>query len=407
MDRIEEALHLLHRWKPTRLEFGDGVIAKAGATVRPFGNDCLIVLGSGSIRAGGVLDRITESLAGAGVACDICEGVEANPSEATVYRIACRLLSRPFHCVLAAGGGSVMDAAKAACILASARAGELTDYYGAGRVSPRVRRIFPLVLAPTTSGSGSEVTRFAVISDTRSGLKKLIADPAIYAHAALIDPQLTATASAHVTRVAGLDAMTHLAEGYFNRIDPALDPTAEQRALLGLSLLFEALPRAIEKADDPTARRMMALASVLGGTMFLHGQAGGPHLNSFSWASVMDHGEATAVMLPYYGAYYAPVIADKIGKIAALLGVAASGSPARDFATGLFSFYRRIGFPTALREFPRFSMAEIDRAVADGCLNTMKLAAMPRPVPVEAGRHILSTIIRGAYEGRLEDILKL
>ena len=155
MDRIEEALHLLHRWKPTRLEFGDGVIAKAGATVRPFGNDCLIVLGSGSIRAGGVLDRIAESLAGAGVACDICEGVEANPSEATVYRIACRLLSRPFQCVLAVGGGSVMDAAKAACILASARAGDLTDYYGAGRVSPRLRRILPLVLAPTTSGSGS------------------------------------------------------------------------------------------------------------------------------------------------------------------------------------------------------------------------------------------------------------
>ena len=187
----------------------------------------------------------------------------------------------------------------------------------------------PLVLAPTTSGSGSEVTRFSVISDTRQGLKKLIADPAIYAHAALIDPQLTATASAHVTRVSGLDAMTHLTEGYFNRIEPATDPTAEARALLGLSLLFEALPRAIERPDDGAAGSMMALASVLGGTMFLHGQAGGPHLNSFSWASVMDHGEATAVMLPYYGAYYAPVVTEKISRIAALLGVGQLPGPRR------------------------------------------------------------------------------
>ena len=407
MRQVERAVQLLRSWKQTRLEFGDGIIAKAGETVRQFGDACLVVTGSGSINVSGVLGRITESLGAAGVKFDICAGVEANPSQETVYRIAYRLLARTFHCVLAVGGGSVMDAAKAACILASAKEGELPDYYGAGRVSARIQRIMPLVLAPTTSGSGSEVTRFSVISDTRQGLKKLIADPAIYAHAALVDPRLTATAPAHVTRVSGLDAMTHLIEGYFNRIEPATDPTAEARALLGMSLLFEALPRAIETPDDGAARGMMSLASVLGGTMFLHGQAGGPHLNSFSWSTVMDHGEATAVMLPYYGAYYAPVVAEKLRKIADLLGVRPSESPATDFAEGLFSFYRTIGFPTALREFPRFSTADIERAVEDGRNNTMKLAAMPRPVPVETSREILSTIIWGAYHGKLEDIVRI
>jgi len=121
----------------------------------------------------------------------------------------------------------------------------------------------------------------------------------------------------------------------------------------------------------------------------------------------MDHGEATAVMLPYYGAYYAPVVAEKLRKIADLLGVRPSESPAADFAEGLFSFYRTIGFPTALREFPRFSKADIDRAVEDGCNNTMKLAAMPRPVPVETSREILSTIIWGAYHGKIEDIARI
>jgi alcohol dehydrogenase class IV len=407
MRNIEMAVQLLRDWKQTRLEFGEGIIAKAGDTVRQFGDSCLIVAGVGSITATGVLDRITESLARAGVKFEICAGVEANPSQETVYRIAYRLLAKKFRCTFAVGGGSVMDAAKAACILASAREGELPDYYGAGRVSAKIQRITPLVLAPTTSGSGSEVTRFSVISDTRQGLKKLIADPAIYAHAALVDPRLTFTAPVHVTRVSGLDAMTHLIEGYFNRVEKTADPTAEQRALLGMSLLFAALPRAIETPADGEARGMMSLASVLGGTMFLHGQAGGPHLNSFSWSTVMDHGEATAVMLPYYGAYYAPAIAEKLRKVADLLGAGPSGNPADDFAEGLFSLYRKIGFPTALREFPRFSTADIDRAVEDGRNNTMKLAAMPRPVPVENSREILSTIIWGAYHGRLEDIARL
>lgn len=407
MNKIEMAIKLLRDWKQTDLKFGEGVISKAGETIKQYADSSLIVIGQGALKDSGVLGRITENLAKAGVTFEICEGVEANPSQETVYRIAYRLLAKNFHSAFAVGGGSVMDAAKAACILASVKEGELQDYYGAGRVSVKIQRIMTLVLAPTTSGSGSEVTRFSVISDTRQQLKKLIVDPAIYAHAALVDPQLTFSAPSHVTRVSGLDAMTHLIEGYFNRIEKATDPTAEQRALLGMSLLFEALPRAIEAPGDGEARGMMSLASVLGGTMFLHGQAGGPHLNSFSWSTVMDHGEATAVMLPYYGAFYAPLIAEKLRKVSDLLGISPSESPANDFVEGMFSFYRKIGFPTALREFPRFSTSHIGRAIEDGRNNTMKLAAMPRPVPVERSHEILSTIIWGAYHGRLADILRL
>ncbi len=407
MQRIDEAVRLLADWKPTLLRFGPGGVTAVGDIVRGYGSSALIVIGRESVERSGALARITAGLDRAGVRNEVCAGVEPNPSQETVYRIAYRLLAGRFDCVAAVGGGSVMDAAKAACILATAKSGELADYYGAGRVSAKITRIMPLVVVPTTSGSGSEATRFAVISDTRSDLKKLIADPAIYAHAAVVDPELTLSAPPVVTRVSGLDAMTHLIEGYFNRIDPATDPTFEARALTGMSLLFEALPRAIQAPDNRDARVMMSLASVLGGSMFLHGQAGGPHLNSFSWSSVMDHGEATAVMLPYYGAFYAPVVAEKLRQVADRLGVAPTGSPARDFGEGLFAFYRRIGFPTTLREFPRFTPALIDRAVEDGHNNPMKLSAMPRPVPVEKSRDILRTIIRGAYEGRLEDILAI
>ncbi len=207
--------------------------------------------------------------------------------------------------------------------------------------------------------------------------------------------------------VSGLDAMTHLIEGYFNTVDDGVDPTTNDRAMAGLKLLFQALPRAVDSPADREARRDMALASTLGGTVLFFKQAGGPHLNSFSWCDVMDHGEACAVMLPYYGAYYAPAVGEKLRNISRIMGVKDSGNPAKDFAEGLLGFYRRLGFPLTLKEFKNFTPGLIDKAVADASQNKMKLAAMPRPVPVEKSEKVLRTIIQGAYEGRLDEILKL
>ena len=145
----------------------------------------------------------------------------------------------------------------------------------------------------------------------------------------------------------------------------------------------------------------------MGGTVLFYKQAGGPHLNSFSWCNVMDHGEACAVMLPYYGAYYAPVVGDRMRKVADLLGVSDSGNVAEDFSRGLLDFYQKLGFPLTLREFEKFTEDLIEKAVSDAAQNKMKLEAMPRPVPIESSESVLRVIIRGAYEGNLDEILKL
>jgi len=152
---------------------------------------------------------------------------------------------------------------------------------------------------------------------------------------------------------------------------------------------------------------MMSMASVLGGTVLFYKQAGGPHLNSFSWCNVMDHGEACAIMLPYYAAYYAPVVMEKLKTVSQILGVQDSGEPARDLAEGLLNFYKALGFPSTLREVENFSKDLIDKAINDASQNKMKLEAMPRPVPVENSEKVLRTIIEGAYNGTLEEILKL
>jgi alcohol dehydrogenase class IV len=121
----------------------------------------------------------------------------------------------------------------------------------------------------------------------------------------------------------------------------------------------------------------------------------------------MDHGEAVAVMLPYYTAYYAPNISEKIKNVATLMGIPQSEDMVKGFVDGLFDFYRKINFPLTLKEFKNFSKDLIEKAVRDASQNKMKLEASPRPVPLERSEEVLRTIIEGAYQGTIEKIMHL
>jgi len=404
MGKAEE---ILKAWKPTKIHFGEGSIQQVGEVVKKYAKKTLLTIGKGSIKKSGTLDSISQALKKNSITYKIVEGVEPNPSTETVYRIVYHLLAGDFNCLLAIGGGSVIDAAKAAAILGTIKEGQIDDYFGVGMVSKKVKRIMDLIAIPTTSGTGSELTKFSVITDTWLHVKKLIFDIAIIPAEAIVDPELTYSCETHVSRVTGLDAMTHLMEGYFNNVDEAVDSEANQRALMGLKLVFEGLPRVLQNGQDREARRMMSLASTLGGSVLFYKQAGLPHLNSFSWSNVMDHGEAVAVMLPYYTAYYAPNISEKIKNVSALMGLPKSRDMTRDFVEGLFNFYKKINFPLTLREFKNFSIDLIDKAVRDASQNRMKLEASPRPVPPERSDEVLRTIIEGAYQGTIEKIVDL
>jgi alcohol dehydrogenase len=402
-----DAERILEAWEPTRIHFGEGAIQQVGEVVKKYANRTLLIIGRGSIKKWGGLESISQSLKKNSITYKIVEGVEPNPSKETVYRIVYHLLAGDFNCLLAIGGGSVIDAAKAASILGTIREGELDDYFGVGMVSKKVKKIMNLIAVPTTSGTGSELTKFSVITDIGLHVKKLIFDMAIVPTEAIVDSVLTHSCGNHVSLVVGLDTLTHLVEGYFNNVDEGVDPEANQRALIGLKLVFEGLPRVLKNGQDREARRMMSLASTLGGSVLFYKQAGLPHLNSFSWSNVMDHGEAVAVMLPYYTAYYAPHISEKIKKVATLMGIPESGDMTKDFVEGLFDFYRKMNFPLTLKEFKNFSKDLIEKAVQDASQNRMKLEASPRPVPPEKSGEVLQTIIEGAYQGSIDKIMKL
>ncbi len=188
---MREEERVLSEWKPTRIHFGEGAIEKVGEVVRKHGDNVLMVIGGGSVKNSGIYDKIVSSLDRSSIRHGVCQGVEPNPSKETVYRVAYHILAGNFRCLLAVGGGSAMDAAKAAGILATVKEGDIDDYFGVGLVSKKVGKIMSLIVAPTTSGSGSEVTKFSVITDTRLGVKKLMIDPAIVPADAIVDPVLT------------------------------------------------------------------------------------------------------------------------------------------------------------------------------------------------------------------------
>ena len=170
---MAEGERILNAWEPTKIHFGEEAALRVGEVVKRCGDRTLLTIGKGSIKKSGMLDRVLRSLEENSVSYRMVEGVEPNPSKETVYRMVYHLLAGNFNSILAIGGGSVIDAAKAAGILGTIKEGEIDDYFGVGMVSKKVKRIMDLVALPTTSGTGSELTKFSAITDTWLHVKKV------------------------------------------------------------------------------------------------------------------------------------------------------------------------------------------------------------------------------------------
>ncbi len=406
---MDKALEIIQNWKLTKVTFEDGALNKAGEIAKEMGmKNALISIGGGSVEKNGQLRRLQASLTKAGVKHDLFKGVEPNPSVETIYRMALKLLHCQADSIIGLGGGSVLDACKMANVLVSAKADDIHPFLGVDNIKKAFKgQLLPYLPIPTTAGTSAEVTKYSNITDHALGVKKLVSDETIIPKRAIVDPELTCTCPPALTRVVGLDTLTHLMEGFMNNVHDSVDPDANARAIEGMRLVFKYLPRAVKDGSDMQARRAMSAACVLGGTVIVYKSTGGPHMNSFSWFSVMDHGEATALMLPYYTAYYGKNIPEKLKQIATLMGLKGTGDVTRTVVLGLIEFYKDIGQKTTLQEYKDFPNEFIEKAITDAAQNQMKLDAMPRPVPAVKSKEILRVIIEGAWTGNIDAILAL
>ncbi len=275
-----------------RIVFGAGRFSETAALVRDFGRRALVVTGRSPER----FERLRTLLEAQGIAADRF----VVPDEPTVEMVrggvaAARRLGSDF--VIGLGGGSALDAAKATAVLAT-NEGDILDYLEVvGQGTPLVHPSLPCVAIPTTAGTGSEVTRNAVLGSPEHHVKASLRSPLMLPRLALVDPELTWTAPPTVTAASGLDALTQLIEAYVTRRANVL---SDAFCLTGIRHAAGALQRAVHHGDDRDAREAMALASLLGGLALSNSGLGAVHGLAGPLGGMLGapHGALCAVLVP-------------------------------------------------------------------------------------------------------------
>jgi len=279
---------------PVKYYFGRGQISHLKQLCEPY-ESILLVYGGGSIKRNGVYDAVMNELKGKKVT--ECPGVEANPSVETVERGIALLKENHCALVIAAGGGSVMDAAKAICA-GACWDGDVWDMV----THPKdIEKSLPLITIPTAAATGSELNSTSVISNHAQKKKNGFVSDALYPIAAIADPTYTFSVSARQTRAGAADTMSHIMEDYFK---PGFDdPIADGIAEALLRTVIHALPIALKEPDNYDARADLLYASSIGiKTVTQYGKRGEWSCHGISHALTayygVNHGESLAIITP-------------------------------------------------------------------------------------------------------------
>jgi len=331
---------------PTEVYFGPGILGRVGREATRFGRRAFLVTGRQSAKESGALDAAIRSLEEAGLEVTVFDRVEENPSDRTVAEGA--RMAREANCdvLVALGGGSPMDAAKGMAIL-MALGGELSQYYGGGKVD---RPVMPVVALPTTAGTGSEVTPYAVFVDSESDLKQSVASPYIFPRTSLLDPELTMSMPPEITANTGIDALTHALEGFTS---VKAQPISDRLALEAISQINQYLPAAVSRGDEPEPRARLLHASMLAGMVIA--QTGTTLIHGMGYAPTtrygIPHGLANGVLMDQVVAFNGQQDPERYAALASALGRAPDPAAAPgEAAEGLRELRQRVGMPGRLRD---------------------------------------------------------
>lgn len=330
---------------PTRVMFGAGMLNRLGEQPMP-GKKALIIISNGkSTRANGYLTRTEEQLKRAGVESVVFDGVSPNPTVANVNAgaEAARMAGCDF--LVALGGGSVMDCAKAIAVMAT-NGGVLWDYVavGSGKGLPIPNRPLPIVAITTTAGSGSETDSAGVITKEDTYEKAFIGAPSLYPSIAVVDPELMLSVPAGFTAFQGFDALFHSIEGY---IANGANLMSDMYALTAVENLAKYLPRAVKDGGDLEARTHVAFANTLSGVVMcltlITSEHGMEHALS-AYHPNLPHGAGLIMISRAYFSYFVRNHAcdERFIRLARAMGMPEADKP-EDFLTALVRLQEACG----------------------------------------------------------------
>ena len=285
---------------PQNIIVGRGSMAKLPEVTKKMGRKHAFIISGPHLKKMGLVKKAAESLRAEGILVDDFTDIEGNPSVTTVEAATEAFQASGADFIVAFGGGSPMDVAKAVGVVAK-YGGSITEYEGAHKVPGK---IIPLVALPTTAGTGSEVTAFSVITDHSRDYKLTVFSYELLPAYAILDADLITTAPASVAAACGIDAFIHAEEAY---ISTAASPFSDAMAEKAMELIGENIRRFVANRTDVEAAEAMMVGSLFAGIAFSFARLGNVHAMSHPVSAFFDvpHGVANAVLLPVVAEYNA------------------------------------------------------------------------------------------------------
>jgi alcohol dehydrogenase class IV len=329
----------------------------------------LLVTDKGVMKAG-VSNTVMKILEKEALSVEVYDELTAEPTLVNARKVAEKARERKYSVVIGVGGGAVMDMAKTAAVMAT-NAGDVNEYLALVEASEIKKEPLPKILLPTTSGTGSEVSTYAVIVDSK-GVKSCITGPKVFANTAIVDPLNVITCPPKQTAGSGMDAMAHSLENFLSF---GASPFSDMYALQSIRLVSQNLRRAYHWGENLEARYNMSLAALMGGWVMGATPNGGNvgHCISETLGPMYNvpHGVACALVTPYMMEYNMPACIERVAQTADVMGLNTGGVSKRDAAImaiqAITDLLRDLEMPTSLKQvgFPKGDITKYAKYIVE------------------------------------------
>lgn len=342
---------------PSFVQFGCGVAKQTGEVAKQLGAKKVFFVYDKGVKAAGLVDGVLDSLKEAGLEVMEYDGVLPNPPETIVEEAAKMAKEFQADVMVALGGGSSIDCAKAINILQT-NPSPINQYDGINMVKNPTK---PLIAIPTTSGTASEVTAFSIVTDTVEKRKMCIGGQFVGATMALADPEMTIGMPPAITAATGMDALTHAVEAYVSR--GAMVPT-DLFALKAIELIYGNLGKATQNGQDLEARTNMLLGSMLAGYAFNSAVLGLVHgiAHPLSAHCGLPHGVANAIGLPFVMEFNGVAAPEKTKNIGLAMGLDVADKPAEEAVTAVVEAIKELSKEVKI---PKLSELDVPKDLFD------------------------------------------
>ena len=372
-------------WSEPELLTGPGAIKKLPAVIKEKGINKVMIVTDKGLMSLNLLDGLFEKLKEQGISYVVYDGVQPNPSIENIEEAREMFVANGCEAMIAFGGGSPMDCAKAACARVVRPNKTIPQMRGVMKV---MKKLPPFFAVPTTAGTGSETTLAAVVSNTQTHEKYAINDPVLRPKFAVLDPELTTGLPKKITSTTGLDALTHAVEAYKGKSNV---PSTRDYAEKATALIFKYLEVAYNDGQNIEARGQMLLASYYAGMAFTRAYVGYVHAIAHNLGGMygIAHGLANAVILPVMLEEYGPAIYPSLAKLADFAEIQGQTieEKAKNFIAEIYAMNERMEIPTG---FTQIKDEDIPTIVE----RAMKEAHPLYPVPVIFDRERLTAIVK-------------